>query len=207
MRRNLILCGAVLALASAAGSERQAAPGQSDPVEGGAWLKILTLTSGGLDPVVLSEAEVNALLASAQLSALLVERVGLSGVEARLFPDEVRLSGKMDAARLGAALGPLAPPASGPAQEVEATIRIRGAGGSGEVTILRGAIAGLELPPPLIRDAVLDALAGAGPASEPGDGEAPWETALRAGESFPLPQRLDAIEVGSGEIRLIPASR
>ena len=207
MPRNLIFSGALLLLASAGSSGPQAAPGRSDPVEGGAWLKIFSLTSGGLEPVVLSEAEVNALLASAQLAALLVETAGLSRVEARLLPEEVRLSGEMDAARIGAALGPLAPRAEGRAQQVEASVRIRGARGSGEATILRGAIAGQELPPALIREALLDALAGAGRLPGEGDGEAPWETALRTGTPFPLPQGLDAIEVGSGEIRLTPASR
>lgn len=173
-----------------------------DPVETGAWFKILGLRSGAPDPVVLSEAEVNALLGSAQLGALFAERAGVSGLSARLFPEEVRVRGKLEAARLGPVLGPLAPPAAGPAQPFQAVIRLRGAGGAAEATILRGMVAGIEVPPEMLTEAVgavlLGVLGGSG-----ADGEEP----VRTDALFPLPPGLEGLQVRSGEVRLTPAPR
>ena len=200
MRRLLTLLAALplLGAASPASQPPQPAP---NPVETAAWLKIFGLTSGSPVPVVLSEAEVNALLGSAQLAALFTDRAGLTDVEVRLLPDEVHLSGRMENAMLGDALGPFAPPAGSPPQPVELAVRLRDAGGSGEVTLLRGAVSGMELPPQFIAEAVLAALAGVVEAVPEG-GAGP----ILDGAPFPLPRGVARFEVRLGEIVLTPAS-
>ena len=183
-----------------------AAPGQQTPslppdqVEGAAWLKVFQVRSGSPEPVLLSEAEANALLRSAQLTAFLTEQAGLTEVRVRLFPGEVQLSGLVDAERLAAVLGPLAPPPGTPPQPVDLAVEVRGAGGSGEVTILRGAVAGVELPPQVIAEAVLGGLVGV---SESGLERV--RGPILEGEPFPLPQGLAGIELRAGEILLLPA--
>ena len=186
-------------LAAAPVSQPPASP--PDAVEGGAWLKIFGIVSGAPDPVVLSEAEVNALLGSAQLAPIFAERAGLTGMEARLLPDEVHLRGRMDASRLAAALGPLVPPAGSPAQPVELVLRLREAGGLAEATLLRGTVAGMELPPLVIADAVAEAVAVILAAQLP-DGARP----SLDGTPFPLPDKIERFEVRSGEILLQPAA-
>ncbi len=199
MRRTLISLLTLPALLLAAGP---GAP-QSSPAEAGAWLKLLGLVAEPPAPVVLTEAEVNALLGSAQIRAILGERAGVSRLEARLLPDEVRLRGDLDAESLDAALGPLAPPGTASAHPVEASIRLRGASGSAEAEILRGAVSGRELPPELLSGLLLPALAEA---FRDGTAE-PGPPPVRSGSPFPLPWGLEAIEVGVGEIRLVPGGR
>lgn len=172
-----------------------------DPVEAAAFGKVLGIGSGSLEAVSLSEIEVNALLGSVQLAAFLNEQAGLVGVRVGLHPDEVRLRGRVDAERLRAALGPLAPPPGTPPQPVELVVRLRGAGGSGEVAILRGAVAGVALPPRVIGEAVLGGLVGVS--------ESTLEK-LRGpvleGTPFALPAGLDTLEVRAGELFLLPAA-
>lgn len=195
----LLLAAALLLGAAYPGGQAPAPP--PDPVESGAWLKIFGIISGAPDPVVLSEAEVNALLGSAQLAAIFTERAGLTGVQARLLPDEVHLRGRIEVSRLAAALGPLAPPAGSPPQPIELVLRLRDIGGSAAATVVRGTISGMELPPLVIAEAVSEALSEALTAQFP-DGSRPGLD----GTPFPLPQRIDRFEVRSGEILLQPAT-
>lgn len=199
MRSLLILLTAAPLLGSAAPGRQAPAP-PPDPVEGGAWLKIFGIVAGSPEPVVLSEMEVNALLGSEQLQPVFRERAGLTAVVARLLPDEVHLSGRMEVSRLAAALGPLAPPSGSPPQPVALVLRLRDAGGAAEATLLRGTVSGMELPPPVIAEAVSDALAEALTAQFP-DGSRP----RLDGTPFPLPNRIEGFEVRSGEILLHPA--
>ncbi len=199
--RSLLLLLAAAPLLGAAFPGGQAPAPPPDPVESGAWLKIFGIISGAPEPVVLSEAEVNALLGSAQLAAIFTERAGLTGVEARLLPDEVHLRGRMEVSRLAAALGPLAPPAGSPPQPIELVLRLRDMGGSAEATLLRGTVSGMELPPLVIADAVSEALSGVLTAQFP-DGSRP----SLDGTPFPLPHRIDWFEVRSGEVLLLPAT-
>lgn len=199
--RPLIILFAALPLLGAASPGVQAPLPPANPVETAAWLKILGLTSGSPVPVVLSEAEVNALLGSAKLAALFTGRAGLTEVEARLLPDEVHLSGLMETSRLGNALGPLGPPAGNPPQPVELAVQLRDTGGSAKATLLRGALSGMELPPQFIAEAVLAALAGlVGAVPEGGAGP------ILEGAPFPLPRGVARFEVRMGEIVLTPAS-
>lgn len=198
MRQLLLLLAAVPLLGAAPGQQSPAAPG--DPLEGGAWLKVFAIRSGSTEPVVLSEAEANALLGSRQLTAFLTEQAGLTKARVRLLPGEVRLSGRVDAERLGAVLGPFAPPPGTPPQPVDLAVEVRGAGGSGEVAILRGAVAGMELPPEAIAEAVLGGLAGF---SESGLDRV--RGPILGGEPFPLPRGLAGIELRAGEVLLLPA--
>ena len=204
LRVLLTLLAAVPLLGAVSPGQQAPAP-PPDPVESGAWLKIFGIISGAPDPVVLSEAEVNALLASAQLTAIFTERAGLTGVQARLLPDEVHLRGRMEVSRLAAALGPglgpLAPPAGSPPQPIELVLRLRDIGGSAAATVVRGTISGMELPPLVIAEAVSEAFSGALTAQFP-DGSRP----SLDGTPFPLPQRIDRFEVRSGEILLQPAT-
>ena len=198
MRPLLLHLAAALFLGAAAfGGQSPAPPG--DALEGGAWLKIFQIRSGSPEPVLLSEAEVNALLGSAQLTAFLTEQAGLTGVHVRLLPGEVRLTGRVAPERLGAALGPFAPPPGTPPQPVDLTVQLRGAGGSGEVAVVRGTVAGMELPPEVIAEAVLSGLVGF---SEPGIEQV--RGPLLAGEPFPLPAGLAGIELRAGELLLLP---
>lgn len=194
-----LLAAAPLLGAAASGQQTPAAP--PDPVEGGAWLKVFGLVSGVPEPVVLSEAEVNALFGSEQLRTVFRERAGLTEVAARLLPDEVHLRGRMEVSRLAPALGPLVPPSGSPPQPVELVLQLRGAGGMGEATLLRGTVSGMELPPPVIADAVSEALSGALTAQFP-DGSRP----SLDGTPFPLPDQVERFEVRSGEIFLLPAA-
>ena len=123
---------AAVPLLGAAYPGQQAPAPAPDPVESGAWLKIFGIISGAPDPVVLSEAEVNALLGSAQLAAIFAERAGLTEVQARLLPDEVQLRGRMEVSRLATALGPLAPPPGSPPQPIELVLRLRDIGGAAD---------------------------------------------------------------------------
>ena len=199
MRLPLLLLAAAPLLGAATPSgQSPALPG--DPLEGGAWLKIFQIRSGSPEPVLLSEDEVNALLGSVQLTAFLTEQAGLTGVHVRLFPGEVQLAGRVDAERLGAVLGPFAPPSGTPAQPVDLAVEVRGAGGSGTVTILRGTVAGLELPPDVIAQAVLGGLVGF---SE--SGLESVRGPILDGEPFPLPTGLAGIELRAGEVLLLPA--
>ncbi len=199
--RSFLLLLAALPLLGAASPGAQAPAPPPDPVEGAAWLKIFGIVSGAPDPVVLAEDEVNALLGSAQLTAVLTERAGLTGVTARLLPDEVQLRGNMAVAKLAAALGPLAPPSGSPPQPVELVLRLRDTGGSAEATLLRGTVSGMELPPPVIAEALSEALLGALTAQFP-DGSQP----SLDGTPFPLPRRIARFEVRSGEVLLLPAT-
>lgn len=195
----LLLAAAPLLGAAPPGGQAPAPPG--DLLEGGAWLKIFEIQGGSPEPVLLSEAEVNALLGSAQLTAFLTEQAGLTGVHVRLLPDEVQLTGNVAAERLGAALGPFAPPPGTPPQPVDLTVQVRGAGGAGEVAIVRGTVAGMELPPEVIAEAVLSGLVGF---SEPGIEQV--RGPLLAGEPFPLPAGLAGIELRAGELLLLPGA-
>jgi len=194
----LLLAAAPLLGAPAPAQQSPAPPG--DPLEGGAWLKIFQIRSGSPEPVLLSEAEVNALLGSVQLTAFLTEQAGLTGVRVRLLPGEVQLTGRVDAERLGAVLGPFAPPPGTPPQPVDLAVEVRGAGGSGTVTILRGAVAGVELPPDVIAQAVLGGLVGFSEA-----GREQVRGPILEGEPFSLPAGLAGIELRAGEVMLLPA--
>lgn len=198
MRRTLISRATLPVVLFAAGA---VAP-QSSPEEAGVWLKLFGVVAETPAPVVLTEAEVNLLLASAQITALLGDGAGVSRLEVRLLPDEVRLSGDLDAARLDAAMGALAPPTTASAHPVEASIRLRGASGSGEAEVLRGSVSGRELPPEFFSGILLATLVRAFR-----NGTAGSDAPVRAGSPFPLPWGLDGIEVGTGEIRLIPGAR
>ena len=198
LRPLLVLLAAAPLLGSAPAQQSPAPP--ADPLEGAAWLKIFQIRSGSREPVLLSEDEVNALLGSVQLTAFLTEQAGLTGVHVRLLPAEVQLTGRVDAERLGAVLGPFAPPSGTPPQPVDLTVEVRGAGGSGTVTIRRGAVAGLELPPDVIAQAVLGGLVGFSEA-----GREQVRGPILAGEPFPLPTGLAGIELRAGEVLLLPA--
>ena len=150
MRLSLVLPAGLLVVAGAARSQETPPP---DPLETGAWMKVLGLASGAADPVTLSEAEVNLLLGSAQLSSFFERQAGLSGLTAQLSADQVRLGGEMDGALLAGVLGPLAPPEGGPRQPFDVVIELRGAEGSGRAKIVRGAVAGFEAPPQLLNEA------------------------------------------------------
>ena len=198
MRPLLLLLAAAPLLGAAPGQQSPAPPG--DPLEGGAWLKIFQIRSGSQEPVVLSEGEVNALLGSAQLTAFLTEQAGLTGVHVRLLPDEAHLTGRVAVERLGAVLGPFAPPPGTPPQPVNLTVEVRGAGGSGEVSIVEGNVAGMELPPQVIAEAVLGGLSGVS-----ASGLERLRGPILAGEPFALPRGLAGIEVRAGEVLLLPA--
>lgn len=197
--------GALLFAAVSASSGQSAAP---DAVATNAWMKILGLMSGvsgatgagaAGEPVLLSEAEVEAILGTQPIAPLLREQGGLSAVRVRFSPGEVRLSASADPASLGEALRfpglPLAAPptAAGGPVPVETTLHLRGAAGYGEASLVAAAVGGVALPPEMVEDAVLEwlltALAVEGAASR-----------------FPLPAGVAALEVESGRIRLVPAS-
>ena len=197
--RPLLLLLAAAPLLGAAPAQQSPAP-PADPLEGAAWLKIFQVRSGSPEPVRLSEAEVNALLGSVQLTAFLTEQAGLTEVRARLLPGEMQLTGRVEAERLGAVLGPFAPPPGTPPQPVDVAVEVRGAGGSGTVTILRGTVAGVELPPDVIAQAVLGGLVGFSEA-----GREQVRGPILAGEPFPLPAGLAGIELRVGEVVLVPA--
>ena len=199
--------GALLFAVVSASSGQSAAP---DAVATNAWMKILGLMGGGpgvsgatgpgaaAEPVLLSEAEVEAILGTQPIAPLLREQGGLSEVRVRFSPGEVRLSATADPASLGEALRfpglPLAAPptAAGGPVPVETTLRLRGAAGYGEASLVEAAVGGVALPPEMVEDAVLEwlltALAVEGAASR-----------------FPLPAGVAALEVESGRIRLVPA--
>ena len=199
--RFLPILFATAPLLGAAAPGQQAPAGPADPIEGSAWLKVFGIVSGSPEPVVLSEAEVNALLRSEQLRPLLAERAGLTEVVARLLPEEVQFRGRMEVSRLAAALGPLGPPAGSPPQPVELVFRLRDMGGSAEATLRRGTVSGVELPPPVIAEAVADTLDRALMAWFP-DGSRPSLDGTR----FPLPNRIKAFELRTGEVLLKPAA-
>lgn len=197
--------GALLFAVVSASSGQSAAP---DAVATNAWMKILGLMSGvsgatgpgaAAEPVLLSEAEVEAILGTQPIAPLLREQGGLSEVRVRFSPGEVRLSATADPASLGEVLRfpglPLAAPptAAGGPVPVETTLRLRGAAGYGEASLVEAAVGGVALPPEMVEDAVLEwllaALAVEGAASR-----------------FPLPAGVAALEVESGRIRLVPAS-
>ena len=199
MRPLLLLFAAAPLLGAAAPGQQSPSP-PADPLEGGAWLKIFQIRSGSQEPVVLSEGEVNALLGSVQLTAFLAEQAGLTGVQVRLLPDEAHLTGRVEVERLGAVLGPFAPPPGTPPQPVQLTVQVRGAGGSGEVTIVEGNVAGMALPPQVIAEAVLGGLAGVS-----ASGLERLRGPIVAGEPFALPRGLAGIELRAGEVLLLPA--
>ncbi len=199
MRPLLLLLAAAPLLGTAAPARQSPAP-PGDPLEGGAWLKIFQIRSGSPEPVLLSEDEVNALLGSVQLTAFLTEQAGLTGVRVQLLPGEVQLTGRVDAERLGAVLGPFAPPSGTPPQPVDLAVEVHGAGGSGTVTIRRGAVAGVELPPDVIAEAVLGGLVGISEA-----GREQVRGPILGGEPFSLPAGLAGIELRAGEVLLLPA--
>ena len=199
MRLSLVLPAGLLVVAGAARSQETPPP---DPLETGAWMKVLGLASGAADPVTLSEAEVNLLLGSAQLSSFFERQAGLSGLTAQLSADQVRLGGEMDGALLAGVLGPLAPPEGGPRQPFDVVIELRGAEGSGRAKIVRGAVAGFEAPPQLLNEAALSVLVDAFR-----DSGAAAGTPVRPDVPFPLPGGIEAVEVRDGEIRLTPAPR
>ena len=198
--RPLLLLLASFPLLGAPPRQSPAPPG--DPLEGGAWLKIFQIRSGSPDPVLLSEEEVNALLGSVQLTAFLTEQAGLTGVRVRLLADEVQLTGRVDAERLGAVLGPFAPPPGTPPQPVDLAVEVRGAGGSGTVAIVEGTVAGVELPPDVIAEAVLGGLVGVS-----ASGLERIRGPVLEGKPFPLPTGLAGIELRTGEVLLLPAPR
>lgn len=195
--------GALLFATVSASSGQSPAP---DAVATNAWMKILGVMSGvsgatgaAAEPVLLSEAEVEAILGTQPIAPLLREQGGLSGVRVRFSPGEVRLSASADPASLGEVLRfpglPLAAPptAAGGPVPVETTLGLRGAAGYGEASLVEAAVGGVALPPEMVEDAVLEwllaALAVEGAASR-----------------FPLPAGVAALEVESGRIRLVPAS-
>ena len=198
LRPLLLLLSAVPLLGAAfPGGQPPASP---DAIAGGAWLKVFAIRSGSPDPVLLSELEVNALLQSVQLAAFLNEQAGLSEVQVELLPGEARLTGRVEAERLGTALGPFAPPPGTPPPPVSLAVRVQGSGGAGEVAILRGAVAGMELPPQVIAEAVLGGLVGI---SESGLEKV--RGPILDGAPFPLPEGLAGIELRAGEVLLLPA--
>ncbi|MYE44139.1 MAG: hypothetical protein F4X79_08965 [Acidobacteria bacterium] len=83
---------------------------------------------------------------------------------------------------------------------MDVAVEVRGAGGSGTVTILRGTVAGVELPPDVIAQAVLGGLVGFSEA-----GREQVRGPILAGEPFPLPAGLAGIELRAGEVVLLPA--
>ena len=194
----LLLAAAPLPGAASPGLQSPSPP--PDPVEGGAWLKIFAVVSGAPEPVVLSEAEVNALLGSERLQAFFAERAGLSGVEARLLPEEVHLRGRIEASLLSATLGFLAPPSGAP-QPIALTVRLRDTGGAVAATLLGGTVSGMELPPEILAEALSEALSGMLAVQLP-DGSRP----SLDGTPFPLPHRIERFEVRSGEVLLVPAT-
>ena len=200
MRLSLVLPAGLLVVAGAARSQETPPP---DPLETGAWMKVLGLASGAPDPVTLSEAEVNLLLGSAQLSSFFERQAGLSGLTAQLSADQVRLGGEMDGALLAGVLGPLAPPEGGPAAAVRCGDRTAGRGGLGPGRRSSGERSPVfEAPPQLLNDAALSVLVDAFR-----DSGAAAGTPVRPDVPFPLPGGIEAVEVRDGEIRLTPAPR
>lgn len=200
---------ALAATASAPGQSAQAPP--PDPVAMNAWTKILGLMSGGLgapapgaaaEPVVLSQVEVAALLAAPPIAPLLREQGGISAVGVRFVPGEVHLSAAADPDSLaevlpfpGRSLGGASAAGAAPGAPVhlEMTLRLRGAAGYGEATLVAASADGAALPPPLVEEAVVSWLLAA--------------FALEGSASrFPLPAAVRALEVEAGQIRLTPAA-
>ena len=177
-----------------------AAVGQPLPrgPEGDAWLKVAGLASGAATPVVLSDAEVNALLATERVSSWLTEHLGLAHLQIGLHPGRAHFTGALAAARLPA-LVPLALEAGSGDAPVDATIRFGGDGGLARGEIVRGSVSGMELPPQLLEEILADLIAGLFPSPEKA------EEAIRAGASFALPYGLERVEIASGELRLHPA--
>ena len=181
-----ILLLSTIALGAGAAPPEQPPP---DPVETGAWLKLLNLGSGAPEPVLLSQPEANALLASDALAPF-AESVGLSRASVRFTPGEVHVSGLMTPSALEGVAVPVPPGAAG--QPVELVVAVEGEAGQAQARVVRGAVAGVELPPALLEEAVLGIVfAAVGAAPDPGGG-------------FALPAAVGGLEVVAGGLRLTP---
>ncbi len=189
------VAGVLLLAAPPARSSGQQAP--PDEALASGFLKLAGLTSGE-DAVTLSEAEANALLAAEPAAGWLLAETGLRNVRVRFFSGQAHFVGAMAGDRMLPALGPLLGAAPGEDHPVELTFSLAGADGVGRGGIDRGSLAGLELPPDLLRELVLEGLAALTSVPEE------VRSAIRAGTPFPLPYRLETIEVRHGEVRLTP---
>lgn len=182
----MILVFLVSLIAAAPAAMSQQAP---DPVETGAWLKLLGLGSDAAEPVLLSQPEANALLASEALAPF-ADQAGLSRASVRFAPGEVHVTGLVAPSAFEGVELPFPAPAA--AQPIELVVAVSGNRGEARAEVVRGAMAGVELPPPLIEEAVLAvvlAVVGAVPDS---DG------------SFPLPAAVGGLEVVAGGLLLTP---
>ena len=194
-RRLAGVAGALLLAALPARSSGQETP---EEVLASGFFKLAALLSGDGDAVTLSEAEANALLAAEPAAEWLLAEAGLRNVRVRFFPGQAHFIGAMPGDRMPAALGPLLGAAAGEDHPVDVTLGLSGADGVGRGGIERGSLAGLELPPDLLAELVLEGLAGLTGVPEQA------RSAIRAGTAFPLPWRIEGIEVRSGEVRLTP---
>lgn len=190
-----------LALLAASGGAAAAAPaGQASPDAAAldAWMKLLGLTGGAAaEPVALTEAEADALLATPPAAPILAEQGGLSSVSVRFHPGEVRLAASADPEALGALL-PL-PPGAGAGVPLRATVRLSGEDGFGRATLVEASAAGVALPPEAVAAALLERLLTAFSVEVAGVVEG-------ASARFPLPYGLRALEARPGEIRLTPGA-
>ncbi len=166
-----------------------ALPAAAQEPGGEAMVKLLGLLAGDPQPVTFSETEVNALLESPILAPSLATQAGLTGLRVGFHPGEVHVTGHLDPARLG----PLAGGGAAP-RPVELAFEVSGTGGVGVVSLRRSVIAGLELPPEVVEDALVPMLLA--PFQE-ANVEAP-----ASGEPFPLPHHLQSVEVLDGTLSL-----
>ncbi len=181
------LLASVIALAAGAAIPAQEQP--PDPVETGAWLKLLSLGSDPTGSVILSQPEANALLASSTLAPF-AESAGLSRASVRFDPGEVHVSGLIAPSALEGMPFPASP--TGDALPVELVVAVTGEAGQARARVVRGAVAGVELPAAVLEEAVLGVVfAVVGAAPDPGG-------------VFPLPSTVGSLEVVAGGLRLEP---
>ena len=161
---------------------------------GEAMVKLLGLLAGEPQAVVFSESEVTTLLESPAFAPRVASEAGLADLEVTFRPGEAHVSGRLDPSRLGPFAGTNAAP-----QPVELVLGIHGEDGVGSVSLLRVVIAGLELPPASIEQALAPVLIA--PFFPPG------RSLPASGESFPLPWGLESVELSGGALSLRPRSR
>ncbi len=169
-----------------------AASAAQAPSGGEAMVKLLGLLAGESPSATFTESEVNALLESPVFAPSLAARTGVAGLRVGFRPGEVHLTGRLDPARLG----PLAGMGGGAPRPVELAFAVRGAGGMGVVSLRRSVIAGMELPPAAVENALVPALLA--PFQEAGAAGAP----PASGEPFPLPGGIESVEVRDGALSL-----